>query len=125
MRENAEKMNPTLKEQTASAERRLKELGIDPPAPPEPFGAYAEVVQTGNLLFLGAMLPTEGRGAKFTGRVGAELDVKAGRRAAPRDAQRPGRGAAPFGIARQSDADRPAGRFVGHRGRCARPAESG
>jgi len=28
------------------------------------------------------MLPTEGRGAKFRGRVGAELDVEAGRKAA-------------------------------------------
>ena len=28
------------------------------------------------------MLPTEGRGATFVGRVGAELDVEAGRRAA-------------------------------------------
>ena len=74
-------MNPTLKEQPTSADERLKELGIDRPAPPEPFGAYA-AVQTGNLLFLSAMLPTEGRGAKFTGRAGAELDVKAGRRAA-------------------------------------------
>ena len=66
----------------ASAERRLKELGIQLPAPPEPFGAYVESVQTGNLLFLSGMLPTEGRGAKFIGRVGAELDVEAGRQAA-------------------------------------------
>jgi enamine deaminase RidA (YjgF/YER057c/UK114 family) len=66
----------------ASAERRLKELGIKLPTPPEPFGAYAEAVQTGNLLFLSGMLPTEGHGAKFVGRVGAELDVEAGRKAA-------------------------------------------
>ena len=52
------------------------------PPPPEPFGAYMEVVQTGNLLFLSGMLPTEGRVAKFTGRVGAELDVEVGRAAA-------------------------------------------
>ena len=65
-----------------SAEQRLKELGIKLPAPPEPFGTYVEAVQTGNLLFLTGMLPTEGRGAKFIGRVGAELDVEAGRRAA-------------------------------------------
>jgi enamine deaminase RidA (YjgF/YER057c/UK114 family) len=39
-------------------------------------------VQTGNMLFLSGMLPTEGRAAKFMGRVGAELDVKAGRKAA-------------------------------------------
>ena len=66
----------------ASAEQRLKELGINLPAPPEPFGMYAEAVQTGNLLFLTGMLPTEGRAAKFIGRVGAELDVEAGRKAA-------------------------------------------
>jgi len=66
----------------ASAEQRLKELGIKLPAPPEPFGTYVEAVQTGNLLFLSGMLPIEGRAAKFIGRVGAELDVEAGRRAA-------------------------------------------
>ena len=66
----------------ASAEQRLKKLGIKLPAPPEPFGTYVEAVQTGNLLFLTGMLPTEGRAAKFIGRVGAELDVEAGRQAA-------------------------------------------
>jgi len=60
----------------------LKKLGIRLPTPPEPFGTYAEAVQTGNLLFLTGMLPTEGRTAKFIGRVGAELDVDAGRKAA-------------------------------------------
>src|SRR6202049_1413346 len=82
-------MNTNSKEQLvtsegsrpASAEQRLKELGIKLPAPPEPFGTYVEAVQTGNLLFLTGMLPTEGRAAKFIGRVGAELDVKAGRAA--------------------------------------------
>ena len=71
-----EHSNPT------GAEQRLRELGITLPAPPEPFGTYAEAVQTGNLLFLTGMLPTEGRVAKFVGRVGAELDVEAGRKAA-------------------------------------------
>lgn len=66
----------------ASAEQRLKDLGIKLPAPPEPFGTYVEAVQTGNPLFLSGMLPTEGGGAKFIGRVGAELDVEAGRKAA-------------------------------------------
>ena len=66
----------------ASAEQRLKDLGIDLPTPPQPFGTYAEAVQTGNLLFLTGMLPTEGRQAKFTGQLGKELDVEAGRKAA-------------------------------------------
>jgi Putative translation initiation inhibitor, yjgF family len=67
---------------SASAEQRLKELGIKLPVPPEPFGIYAEAVWTGNLLFLTGMLPTEGREAKIVGRVGAELDVETGRKAA-------------------------------------------
>jgi enamine deaminase RidA (YjgF/YER057c/UK114 family) len=83
-------MNTKLEQETAtpedarpvSAEQRLKELGIDLPAPPQPFGIYAEAVQTGNLLFLTGMLPTEGRDVQFIGRVGAELDVEAGRKAA-------------------------------------------
>jgi enamine deaminase RidA (YjgF/YER057c/UK114 family) len=65
-----------------SAEQRLQELGIQLPTPPEPFGIYAEAVQTGNLLFLTGMLPTVGREAKFIGRMGAELDVQTGRKAA-------------------------------------------
>lgn len=63
----------------ASSEQRLKELGIKPP---ETFGTYVEAVQTGNLLFLTGMLPMEGHSSKFTGRVGAKLDVEMGRRAA-------------------------------------------
>src|SRR5580698_529863 len=65
-----------------SAEQRLKELGIRLPAPPEPFGTYVEAVQTGNLLFLSGMLPTEGHAAKFVGRVGAEFNVETAREAA-------------------------------------------
>ena len=67
---------------SASAEERLKALGIKLPAPPEPFGTYAEAVQTGNLLFVTGMLPTADGKAKFIGRIGAGLDVQAGRKAA-------------------------------------------
>jgi enamine deaminase RidA (YjgF/YER057c/UK114 family) len=66
----------------ASAEQRLEQLGIKLPTAPEPFGIYVEAVQTGNLLFLTGMLPTAGRVAKFIGRVGAELDVEMGQKAA-------------------------------------------
>lgn len=67
---------------TESAELRLKRFGIELPAPPEPFGVYAEAVQTGNLLFLTGMLPTQGHSAKFVGRLGAELKVEEARSAA-------------------------------------------
>jgi enamine deaminase RidA (YjgF/YER057c/UK114 family) len=66
----------------ASAEQRLREFAITLPAPPQPFGVYVEAVQTGNLLFLTGMLPTEGRQAKFIGRIGAEIDVETGKKAA-------------------------------------------
>ena len=82
---NAKSKNNILRgdgSRLATAEQRLRQLGIKLPAPPEPFGIYAEAVQTGNLLFLTGMLPTVGREAKFIGRIGAELDVEAGRAAA-------------------------------------------
>lgn len=67
---------------SSTAEQRLVELDIQLPAPPKPFGAYVESVQVGNLLYLTGMLPTAGHEALFTGRVGMELDVEGGRRAA-------------------------------------------
>jgi enamine deaminase RidA (YjgF/YER057c/UK114 family) len=75
-------MSAPTRSHPSTAERKLKELGIELPPPPEPFGVYAEAVQTGNLLFLTGMLPTEGRGAKFVGRLGAELTVGEARAAA-------------------------------------------
>ena len=66
----------------SSAERRLSQLDLDLPAPPRPLGTYVEAVQTGNLLFLSGMLPTRGGRVEMTGRVGAELDVEQGRKAA-------------------------------------------
>jgi hypothetical protein len=87
-----------------TAEHRLKELGIALPAPPEPFGTYAEAVQTSNLLFLTGMLPTQGRGAAFIGRVGAELDVDTARKAARLAALNVRRSRVTTSISRQSDA---------------------
>ena len=104
----------------------MKELGIKLPAPPQPFGTYVEAVQTGNLLFLSGMLPTEGHEAKFIGRVGAELDMEVGRKAAHIAALNI------LAVARQHlgsldkvNTDRPARRVGGHFGRYPRSAESG
>ena len=72
-------MSPTAT--NATAEERLRDLGIDLPHPPAPFGAYVEAVQTGNLLFLSGTLPLEGGIPKFAGRIGGDLSVDDGRRA--------------------------------------------
>jgi len=66
----------------ASAEQRLLALEIDLPRAPVPLGAYVEAIQTGNLLFLSGTLPVEGGIPKFLGRLGGELSVDEGRRAA-------------------------------------------
>jgi len=68
--------------QQDSSEHRLRELGIQLPAEPTPFGSYVETVQTGNLLFLSGMLPVVDHAPKYLGRLGKELDVEAGRDAA-------------------------------------------
>ena len=66
----------------AGAEQRLKELGIVLPPPPTPLGAYVEASRSGNLLFLSGMLPVVDRKPQFVGRVGGELNVGDGRKAA-------------------------------------------
>src|SRR5690242_6478108 len=71
-----------MKERRMNAEQRLQDLGLELPAPPEPFGTYVEAVRTGSLLFLSGLLPTQGRAAAFGGWVGAELDIEGGRQAA-------------------------------------------
>ncbi len=64
------------------AEARLRELGLELPPPPRPMGSYVPAVQTGNLLFLSGHGPlADGRPA-MTGRVGAELSLEDGQRAA-------------------------------------------
>jgi len=65
-----------------SAESRLAALGIELKPAPTPFGAYAETVQTGNLLYVSGMLPTVGSKAMFVGKIGREFDVEQGREAA-------------------------------------------
>ena len=67
---------------TPTPEIRLASLGIQLPSAPEPFGAYVETVQTGNLLFLTGMLATSGRTVAMTGIAGKNLDMETGRKAA-------------------------------------------
>jgi len=69
-------------EKIADPEQRLKELGINLPQPPKPLGAYVETLQTGSLLFLSGTLPVEAGKPKYVGRIGDDLSIEDGRRAA-------------------------------------------
>jgi enamine deaminase RidA (YjgF/YER057c/UK114 family) len=64
---------------SGGAEQRLRDLGIELPPPPQPFGAYVESVQSGHLLFLSGMLPVVDHKPKYVGRLGQELDTESGR----------------------------------------------
>jgi enamine deaminase RidA (YjgF/YER057c/UK114 family) len=64
---------------TGGAEQRLRDLGIELPTPPQPFGAYVESVQSGRLLFLSGMLPVVDHKPKYIGRLGQKFDLESGR----------------------------------------------
>jgi enamine deaminase RidA (YjgF/YER057c/UK114 family) len=71
-----------ISKKSTDPEQRLKELGINLPRAPKPLGAYVETVQTGNLLFLSGTLPVEAGKPKYVGRIGNDLSIEEGRRAA-------------------------------------------
>jgi enamine deaminase RidA (YjgF/YER057c/UK114 family) len=68
--------------QGAGAEARLQELGVSLPAVAEPVANYVPSVQVGNLLFVSGDGPRREDGSLVKGRVGADLDLDAGREAA-------------------------------------------
>ena len=65
-----------------SAEARLRELGIELPPVPPPMGTYVRAVRVGNLLFLAGHGPRQDGKHVYIGKVGRELTVEEGARAA-------------------------------------------
>ena len=60
----------------------LRLLQLDLPETPRPLGDYVPALEAGNLLFLSGMLPIKNGAASFVGRVGQELSIESGRKAA-------------------------------------------
>ena len=69
-----------------SAEERLEQLGFELPPAPKPAGLYKPVVVIDNLAFVSGHGPLKSDGTLITGRVGADLDQKAGAVAAKQTA---------------------------------------
>ncbi|WP_341729140.1 RidA family protein [Brooklawnia sp.] len=65
-----------------SASDRLAELGVDLPAAPVPLGAYAPAKRVGTQVFTSGQLPIDANGEILTGRLGDDVEVNAGKRAA-------------------------------------------
>jgi enamine deaminase RidA (YjgF/YER057c/UK114 family) len=59
-------------------EDRLRELGLELPAPPKPAAAYIPAVRVGNLIFTAGQGPFGG----VTGKVGAEVSLEQAKEAA-------------------------------------------
>ena len=65
-----------------TAEQILDTLGIRLPIPPAPVGSYVAVVISGSLAFVAGQIPAQEGQVKFKGKVGKELSIEAGQKAA-------------------------------------------
>ena len=65
-----------------SPETRLRELGIELPSPPPPVATYVGSVRVGELLFVSGHGPYDGSDYVYRGKLGRDLDVETGQRAA-------------------------------------------
>jgi len=68
--------------QEKNPEKKLQELGITLKKPPTPVANYVPAVQTGKLVFLSGQGPLQDDGKFITGKVGADLSVEDGQKAA-------------------------------------------
>jgi enamine deaminase RidA (YjgF/YER057c/UK114 family) len=66
----------------AKLSAKLNELALELPPAPKPKGVYRPLVVLGNLAYTSGHLPTTPDGSLVKGRVGADLDAKAGHTAA-------------------------------------------
>lgn len=64
------------------AEQRLKEKGIELPAPSKPVANYVNAVRVGNLIYLSGKGPKRPDGSDVTGKVGRDLTIEQGYEAA-------------------------------------------
>jgi enamine deaminase RidA (YjgF/YER057c/UK114 family) len=62
--------------------QRLHDLGITLPSPPKPQAVYVPAVRSGNLLFIAGQLPLVEGALLKTGKLGAEVSVEEGQKAA-------------------------------------------
>src|SRR5881296_319273 len=65
-----------------SAEARFAELKLELPPAPKPVGVYKPLVMAGNLAYVSGHGPLKPDKSLITGRVGADLDLPAGKLAA-------------------------------------------
>jgi len=65
-----------------STEEILKKLDIELPNAPEPVGAYVAFKKTGKLIFISGQLPISKDGKTIKGKIGKDLSIEDGQKAA-------------------------------------------
>ena len=75
-------MNASNESATASAEARLTQLNLELPPAPKPVAVYKPLVIVGNLAYVSGHGPVKADKTLMVGRVGADLDLAAGKLAA-------------------------------------------
>ncbi len=65
-----------------SVEEKIREFGYELKEPPKPLASYIPVIKTGNLVFTAGQIPMSGGKLLFSGKVGKDLSLEEGRKAA-------------------------------------------
>jgi enamine deaminase RidA (YjgF/YER057c/UK114 family) len=71
-----------MKHMSNNLQRKLDQAGLILPEAKAPIGAYVPYVQAGNLIFISGQGPVSASGVAITGRLGQELEIEDGTRAA-------------------------------------------
>ena len=75
-------MNAPTESGTVSAEARITQLNLELPPAPKPVAVYKPLVIVGNLAYVSGHGPVKPDKTMMVGRVGADLDLQAGKLAA-------------------------------------------
>lgn len=69
---------------TLNIDQKLEEMGLSLPSAPAPAANYVPFVTVGSLLFVSGQISINADGSLITGKLGADVDVDAGAKAARR-----------------------------------------
>ena len=63
-------------------EKKIRELGFEIPETPQPLAAYTPSLQVGDMVYTSGQVPIENGELKYSGKIGADLSVEEGQKAA-------------------------------------------
>jgi len=63
-------------------EKKIEELGLILPEPPQPLAAYVPALLAGDLVFTAGQIPVSKGHLKYTGKLGADVTLEEGKKAA-------------------------------------------